>query len=115
MKAAFYRRALVNERSSLSLDHRVDEPHRTTDAASGSKIDRHADPSSIRQIDIDRNAAAIRLRIIADTTFGGPTRRADLLTKQFPVVDGDGHHRGVGSLRAGNGLDDGTKTPAVGR
>jgi hypothetical protein len=24
----------------------------------------------------------------------------------FPVVNGDGHHRGVGSLRAGNGLDD---------
>ena len=55
------------------------------------------------------------LRIVADTAFGGPTRRTDLLTKQFPVVDGDGHHGGVGSLRAGNGLDDGTKTPAVGR
>jgi hypothetical protein len=115
MKAAFCRLALINARSSLSLDHRVGEPHRTTDAASGSKINRHADPSSIRQIDIDRNAAAIRLRIIADTTFGGPTHRADLLTKQLPFVDGHDHHSGVGGLWAGNGLDDGTKTPAVGR
>ena len=55
------------------------------------------------------------LRIVADSAFGSPPRHADLLTKQFPVVNGDGHHGGVGSLRAGNGLDDGTKTPAVGR
>jgi hypothetical protein len=115
MKAAFCRLALVNEHSSLSLDHRIGEPHRTTDATSGPKIDRHADPSSIRQINIDRNADAIPRWVVADATFGGATRRADLLTKQFPAVDGDGHHRGVSSLRAGNGLDDGTKTPAVGR